>query len=157
MGYDRPVVSRTIAQTTGRGRGPHDQVVVTWVGRVSLSAVAPNEGDVSVVFDNANIVAATLGGVLGLVLAFRLGIFRGSSEEPGPASAEPKRRTGYVATPQPSAAPILGAVGATLLGVGLATEPSLGVFSFALVIPGVALLALAVRSAFRRKSETRGP
>lgn len=121
------------------------------------AAVAPEVSDVSVLADNANIVAAMLGGVLGLVLAFRLGVFRGSSEEPGPVSAELVRPTGYVSSHQPSAAPILGAVGATLLGVGLATEPSLGVFSFALVILGAGLLALAVLSAFRRQSETRGP
>lgn len=107
--------------------------------------------DAGLLVDNANIVAVILGGVLGLALAIRLGAFGGSSEEPGPVSPEKVRQSGYVSSHQPSAAPILGAVGATLLGVGLATEPSLGV-SFALMIPGAALLALAFHSAFRRCS-----
>lgn len=111
----------------------------------------------SVLVDNANIVAAILGAILGLVLAFRWGVFRGPSEEPNPVPAEFTRPTGYASTQQPSAAPILGAVGATLLGVGLATEPSLGVFSLALVIPGAALLALAVLFVARRQSDTRDP
>lgn len=91
--------------------------------------------------DNANVIGAILGATLGLVLAFRLGVFRATDEERGPVSAEVTRPTAYVSTHQPSAAPIMAAVGATLLGVALAVEPSFGVFSLALVIPGAALLA----------------
>ena len=103
--------------------------------------------------DYLNVVAAILGAGLGLFLAFRLGAFRRGGEEPDPNPGEPSRPTGYVSTQRPSAAPILGALGATLLGVGLAIA-SLGVFSLAFVIVGIALLVAAVLTAVWRRSNT---
>ncbi len=103
--------------------------------------------------DYLNVVGAILGAGLGIYLAFRLGVFRRSNEEPDSDPREQSRPTGYVSTQQPSAAPILGALGATLLGVGLAIA-SLGGFSLALVIAGIALLVAAVLTAVRRRSNT---
>lgn len=103
--------------------------------------------------DSLNVVAAILGAGLGLFVAFRLVAFRRGGEEPDPDPGELSRPTGYASTEQPSAAPILGALGATLLGVSLAIA-SPGGSSLALVIAGIALLSAAVLIAVWRRSNT---
>lgn len=104
--------------------------------------------------DSLNVVAAILGAGLGLLIAFRLGVFRRGGEELDPNPGEVSRPSGYVSTQQPSAAPILGALGAGLLGVGLATASRLGLLSLALIIVGIALLVAAVITAVNRRSNT---
>lgn len=127
------------------------------MGQGCHATVVADMSEVSVPADNANVIAAILGATLGLVLAVRLGFFRAPDEVRGPVPVERTRPTAYASTHQPSAAPIFGAVGLTLFGVGLAVESSFGVFSLGLVIPGAALLALAVFAGFRRHIDTRGP
>lgn len=107
--------------------------------------------------DYANAAAAILGGALGLFVAFRLNLFRGRGEERDPVPAELSRPTGYFSTHPPSAAPILAALGVTLLGVGLVVGSSVGVFGAVLVIPGVLLLTAAFVTAMRRRSSPPRP
>lgn len=102
--------------------------------------------------DSVNVVAAILGAALGLLLVFRLNLFGGPGEDRSPVRAELTRATGYVSTHQPSAAPILAALGATLLGVGLALASKFGEFSLVLAILGVVLLVAALLTTVRRRS-----
>lgn len=102
--------------------------------------------------DFVNLGAAILGGAVGLFLVFRLDLFRGHGEERDPVPAEATRRTGYVSTHPPSAAPILTALGAAVLGVGLALGSGLGGFGVVLLVPGVTLLTAALVTAIRRRS-----
>lgn len=108
--------------------------------------------------DNLNLVAAILGAALGLFIAFRLGAFRRSGGERDRIPAELSRPTGYVSTThQPSAAPILGAMGAALLGVGIVVTSSIGGIGLVLVAVGIAVLGAALFIAVRRRSDILRP
>lgn len=106
--------------------------------------------------DYVNVAAAILGGALGLFLMFRLDVFRGRGEAREPVPSEPTRPTGYVTTQPPSAAPILTALGAALLGVGVVIGSELGGFGLLLVIPGATLLVAALVMAIRGRSSPPG-
>ncbi len=107
--------------------------------------------------DYVNLAAAIVGGALGLFLMFRLDLFRGRGDDREPVLSEPTLRTRYATTQPPSVAPILTALGAALLGVGLAIGSGLGGFGVLLLIAGVTLLAAALVTALRRRSSTPGP
>ncbi len=107
--------------------------------------------------DYLNLAAAILGGALGLFVMFRLGVVRNRGEgrepvAPEPVAPEPTVLTHHASAQPSSVAPILTALGLSLLGVGLAIGSHLEAFGLLPLVAGVALLAGALMAALRGRS-----
>ena len=100
--------------------------------------------------DPVSLLAALVGGIIGVVLMVRLGGWRVSSHESAPTMEPQARPTGYASRHPPSAAPILTALGVAAIGIGLAVGAAGGSLGFLPLIPGVLLLVAGLRSLRRR-------
>lgn len=83
---------------------------------------------------------------------FRLGVVRDRGEGREPVVREPTVLTHHARTQPSSVAPILAALGVSLLGVGLAIGSHLEGFGLLPLIAGVAFLAGALMAALRARS-----
>lgn len=94
--------------------------------------------------DPLSIAAALAGAVVAVVLLVRLDWWRAPPTDTLAAAPPKPLPTGYASTAQPTAAPVLFAVAAALVGVGLAlTASGLGPGGLAPLAVGVAVLLLA--------------